>query len=272
MKNWKRAAALLGVALLLVVFALPMFFAFGKGENAPGLFRASLGALILVPVMAYVFSMVYRLLNRKEKKVGETGIKNIIFDVGQVLVTYDWEGYLKTFDFPEEEYRLMAEKVFLSDTWVLRDKGELSEEEYVRLFVEALPQYEEDVVQVLKHSYKTISIKDYAETWTKYLKSQGYHLYILSNYCAYILEHTRPMMSFLKYTEGEIFSCEVNQLKPDEEIYQTLLTRWGLDPGECVFLDDREENCQAARRLGIQAIQFQDFRQAAGELEKLGVQ
>lgn len=264
-------AAILGVAVLLTVFALPMFFAFGKGENAPAFFRASLGALILVPVMAYVFSMVYRLLNKKEKKEMESGMKNIIFDVGQVLVTYDWESYLKSFGFPQEEYRLIGEKIFLSPVWDERDKGELSEEEYLRIFVEALPQYKEDVLRVMKESYRTISPRDYAETWVKYLKSQGYHLYILSNYSAYMLEHTRSRMTFLKYMDGEIFSCQVKQIKPNEDIYQTLLSTYGLDPRECVFLDDREENCQGARRLGIQAIQFKSFQQAAKELEKLGI-
>lgn len=270
MKNFKRTAAILGVVLLLAVFCLPMLFAFGSGENAAGMFRASIGAVILVPVLAYAFWMVYRLLNKntREKK---SGMKNIIFDVGQVLVKYDWEGYLDSFGFPEEEREVIAEKVFLSQLWNERDKGFLEEEEYVKQFMEAAPQYAEDIREVLKTSYKTISLMDYAETWTSYLKSQGYNLYILSNYCEYVLKYTRPQMSFLKHMDGVIFSCEVNQIKPNADIYETLLNRYGLDSEESVFLDDREENCQAARALGIHAIQFENFKQGAAELEKLGV-
>lgn len=271
MKKWKRTGAILGVILLLIAFCLPMVFALWGGENGGGMFRASLGGAFLLPVMAYVFSMVYRLLNNDGNKETGSQMKNIIFDVGQVLVKYDWEEYLKGFGFPEEEYQLMAENIFLSDTWNERDQGLLSEEEYVERFMDAIPQYREDVREVIKHTDQTISPMDYAYTWTKYLKSQGYHLYILSNYCQYTLDLTLPMMDFLENMDGVVFSCQVKQIKPHADIYQTLLSRYGLKAQECVFIDDREENCQAARELGISAIQFFDFKQAAKELEKLGI-
>ena len=272
MKNFKRIAAIFGVVLLLAVCCLPMIFAFGGGENAQGNFKAAVGTVILVPVLAYVFLMVYKLLKKENKEVrGE--VKNIIFDVGQVLVSYEWEEYLKSFHFPEEEEKLIAEKVFKSQIWNERDRGLFPEEEYLRQFLAALPaEYEEDVLQVLGESEKTIGIKDYAETWTSYLKSQGYHLYILSNYSQFMLERTRMnKMPFLKNMDGVIFSCEVKEVKPEPQIYKTLLTRFGLKPEESVFLDDRLENCEAARKLGIHAIQFHDLKQAAKELEKLGV-
>lgn len=113
MKNFKRAAAILGVVVLLAVCCLPMIFAFGSGDNAQGNFKAAVGTVILVPVLAYVFLMVYKLL-KKENKEAEGEVKNIIFDVGQVLVSYDWESYLKEFHFPAEEEKLIAEKVFKS--------------------------------------------------------------------------------------------------------------------------------------------------------------
>jgi len=261
MKNFKRAAAILGVVVLLAVCCLPMIFAFGSGDNAQGNFKAAVGTVILVPVLAYVFLMVYKLLKKEEKEVaGE--VKNIIFDVGQVLVSYDWESYLKAFHFSAEEEKLIAEKVFKSQIWNERDRGLLSEEEYRKQFIAALPA----------ESGKTIGIKDYAETWTGYLKSQGYRLYILSNYSQFMLDQTRPgKMPFLKNMDGVIFSCEVQQIKPEADIYETLLSRFGLKPEESVFLDDRPENCEAARKLGIHAIEFHDLKQAAKELEKLGV-
>lgn len=270
MKNLKRAAAILGIIILLAVCCLPMIFAFGSGEGSEGMFRASIGIVIIVPVLAYAFWMVFGLLNKKNKET-KSSMKNIIFDVGQVLVKFDWEGYLKSFGFPEEEYRAMAENIFLSPLWNERDRGELTEEEYIRRFQEAVPQYKEDVRKVLENTAKTIFTLDYAETWTKYLKSQGYHLFILSNYCEYTLEQTRPMMTFLKYMDGIVFSCKVKQIKPEPDIYKTLLTEYNLNPEESVFLDDREENCQTARSLGIHAICFKNFKQAAAELEKLGV-
>ena len=138
MKNLKRIAAVFGVVVLLAVCCLPMIFAFGSGENAQGNFKAAVGTVILVPVLAYVFFMVYKLL-KKDKKEAEGEMKNIIFDVGQVLVSYDWETYLKNFNFPEEEEKQIAEKVFKSQIWNERDRGLLSEEEYRKQFIAALP-------------------------------------------------------------------------------------------------------------------------------------
>ena len=154
MKNFKRAAAILGVVVLLAVCCLPMIFAFGSGDNAQGNFKAAVGTVILVPVLAYVFLMVYKLLKKEEKEVaGE--VKNIIFDVGQVLVSYDWESYLKAFHFSAEEEKLIAEKVFKSQIWNERDRGLLSEEEYRKQFIAALPaEYEADVKRVIEESRK----------------------------------------------------------------------------------------------------------------------
>ena len=79
MKN-KRIWAIIGVVVLLVIFCLPMVFALGSSENSQALFRGAFGAAFLVPVMAYIFIMIYRIFGKKEKEVdGE--MKNIIFDV-----------------------------------------------------------------------------------------------------------------------------------------------------------------------------------------------
>ena len=271
MKNFKRAAAILGVVVLLAVCCLPMIFAFGSGDNAQGNFKAAVGTIILVPVLAYVFLMVYKLL-KKENKEAEGEVKNIIFDVGQVLVSYDWENYLKAFHFSAEEEKLIAEKVFKSQIWNERDRGLFPEEEYRKQFIAELPaEYEADVKRVIEESGKTIGIKDYAETWTSYLKSQGYQLYVLSNYSRYMLDRTKKEMPFLKYMDGTVFSCDVKQLKPEADIYQTLLDKFGLKAEECVFIDDRPVNCEGAQKAGIHTICFKSFKQAAAELEALGV-
>ena len=269
--TWKRVAAVLGIIVLLAAVSLPMVFAFGSGEGAAGRFRASLGAAILVPVMAYVIWMVYRILSGSRNKEPEGEIRNIVFDVGNVLVTYDWETYLRSFGFPEEEYRAIADAVFRSDVWNERDRGLRTEEEYVADFIAGAPQYEADILRVMQDVRKVILPRDYAPVWTRLLKERGYHLYILSNYCQSTLEETKPLMKFLKDMDGVIFSCEEKQIKPEPPIYQTLLTRYQLDPARCVFIDDREENCEAARRAGMKAIRFESFSQTTHDLENLGV-
>jgi len=165
----------------------------------------------------------------------------------------------------------IAEVVFQSNTWNERDRSSETEQYYVDQMVKAAPEYEKDIREVMRRSDETIEKTDYAETWVRYLKDKGYHVYILSNYATDTLERTEDKLTFLKYVDGAVFSCQVKQIKPEPEIYKTLLGRYHLDPEKSVFLDDRAENCEAARKQGIHAIQFKSFKQAAAELEKLGV-
>lgn len=272
MKKWKRAAALAAVVLLLVAFCLPMVFAFGEGESGQSWFRAALGIAILVPVFAYMIVLVYGFLNRKKTSDPEGVMKNVIFDVGNVLVDFAWPKYLESFGYPKEKYEKIADAVFRNPVWNERDQGLLEEEEYVASFVKAAPEYEAEIREIMRRSPECIALRDYAQTWVKYLKEKGYHIYILSNYSRYMLDRNRPMMSFLKYADGEVFSCDVKQIKPNADIFETLMKRYGLKAEECAFIDDNRDNCEAAKRLGIHAIQFENFRQAAEDLKKLGIQ
>lgn len=273
MKNWKRYGALLGVVVLLIIFALPMCSAL-KGDFSMNMFVASLFTVLFVSVMAYVIWMLYRYLNKKngngeQRNKGE--IKNIIFDVGCVLVDFDWKGYIDGFGFPEEKKEKIIQATFKSSVWNERDRGLYDEEKYVRQCIALAPEYEEEIKEVMRRSPETIHRMPYAETWVKYLKSRGYHLYVLSNYSRYMVERNKKKMPFLKYMDGVIFSCDVRMIKPEKEIYEEILRRFDLNAEESVFIDDRKENCQAAENVGIRTVEFQNFKQAAGQLERLGV-
>ena len=266
----KKIGAWIAIIILLLACCMPMIFAFGNGEDSQVYFKASLAVAIMVPIMAYAIWIVYKLLNRN-KKVVDSDMENIIFDVGQVLVKYDWETYLDSFGFPNEERDKIAEVVFQSNTWNERDRSSETEQYYVDQMVKAAPEYEKDIREVMRRSDETIEKTDYAETWVKYLKNQGYHLYVLSNYGTYMLDRTKQDMSFLKYMDGVVFSCDVQQIKPEVDIYKTLLKRYSLKPEKSVFLDDRAVNCEGAGKAGIHTIQFENLKQAAKALEKLGV-
>lgn len=266
----KKIGAWIAIVILLLACCMPMFFAFGSGENAQSYFKASLAAAIMVPLLAYAMWIVYKLLN-KNRKVAGSEMENIIFDVGKVLVKYEWEKYLDSFGFSTEKRDKIAKAVFQSKTWDERDRGSESEEYYIEQMIKDAPQYADDIREVMRRSGETIEMMDYSETWIRYLKDKGYHIYILSNYSTYMLEKTQSELAFLKYVDGAVFSCDVKQIKPEADIYRTLLNRYHLEPEKSVFLDDRAENCEGARNEGIHAIQFESFKQAAAELEKLGV-
>ena len=148
---------------------MSMIFAFGNGEDSQVYFKASLAVAIMVPIMAYAIWMVYKLLNRN-KKVVDSDMENIIFDVGQVLVKYDWEPYLDSFGFPMEERDKIAEVVFQSSAWNERDRSSETELYYDDLMLKAAPEYEKYIREVMRRSDETIEKTVYAETWVRYLK------------------------------------------------------------------------------------------------------
>lgn len=272
MKNFKKIAALAGVGLIVVLLCLSLIFALGEGEAAQALFRGTFAAAFILPILLYIFFMVYKVMNRgKENMPEDTAIKNVVFDIGKVLMSFEWEDFLKNMGYSGEKLQKIAQATFLSEVWQERDRGLLSEEEYVQQCVALAPEYEDDIRKVMKETPKSVKIYPYAETWVKYLKKKGYHLYIISNFSRYMAENNVKEMTFRKYMDGEIFSYEVNELKPDAVIFEMLMQKYILNPKECVMIDDRPENCAGARSIGMQAIEFKNFQQATEELAKLGV-
>lgn len=122
----KKIGAWIAIIILLLACCMPMIFAFGNGEDSQVYFKASLAVAIMVPIMAYAIWMVYKLLNRN-KKVVDSDMENIIFDVGQVLVKYDWETYLDSFGFPEGRSVIKLRK------WYFRAIPGMRETEAARL-------------------------------------------------------------------------------------------------------------------------------------------
>lgn len=198
-------------------------------------------------------------------------IKNIIFDVGKVLVEWDCDTAFRKLGFDETTLQAVAEATVRSADWNEFDRSVLNDEEQLALFIKKAPEYEKEIRLLWENIALPIYQYDYARAWIKALKRNGYHIYILSNYSRWTYEHTREALSFLEDVDGTVFSFEVHQIKPEPEIYQSLLKRYQLKPSECVFLDDRLENLDAAREQGINVIQFESYGQAVQELAGYGV-
>ena len=197
-------------------------------------------------------------------------IKNIIFDIGQVLVTYDWEGYLREFGFSEEMNRTIAEAVFLNEDWRESDLGVLTREELADLFVQNAPHAERQIREVFAGAGRTVRERDYPAQWVESLKARGFHVYFLSNYPAWGYEDSREILDkFLSKMDGGVFSFEVHKLKPDAGIYRDLLEKYHLLPKECLFVDDRPENVEGAKALGMEGIVFTGYEEVSSSLSLL---
>ena len=198
-------------------------------------------------------------------------IKNVIFDIGNVLVSFDWASYLDSFSFDPETREHVANAVFLSPIWNDRDRGGETEEYYRNAMVAADPAYEEEIRRVMEHCERTCVEYPFSADWVKTIKKQGYRVFLLSNYSKYMYELQEPTFHFLPLTDGAVISYRHCLRKPEPEIYQILLDTYQLHPEECVFLDDTAANLEAAESFGIQTIHVTSHDAALRGLEALGI-
>ena len=94
------------------------------------------------------------------------------------------------------------------------------------------------------------------------LSEQGYRVYLLSNIAQESWDYVSKKGNYRKRFDGWVLSFEEKLIKPQEQIYRILLERYQLDAKECLFLDDLQSNVEAARKIGMQALQVtsQDMR------------
>lgn len=199
-------------------------------------------------------------------------IKNIIFDVGKVLVEWDCDSAFRQLGFDEKTLNAVAEATVRSDDWAEYDRSLYSTKEELARFLKKAPEYEKEIRLFWDNIGLPVYQYDYARPWIRDLKSKGYRIYILSNYSQWTYENTQEALSFLEDVDGRVFSFEVHQIKPEPKIYRSLLDKYQLDPKECVFIDDRAENTEAAEAFGIHTICFTSKEAAEEELRTYGVE
>lgn len=199
-------------------------------------------------------------------------IRNIVFDIGNVLVAFDWKGYFTGFGYSQDVVDRLAKATVLTENWLEYDRGVLSEEEVLQRFIDRDPQLEPLIRESLSSHTGLLVMYDYAIPWIQELKSKGYGVYYLSNYSYPAYRDCSEEMKFIPYTDGGILSFQEHLVKPDAAIYELLLERYDLKAKECVFLDDTEKNIIGARNVGMQGIVFRNKQQAEEELRRLGVE
>lgn len=198
-------------------------------------------------------------------------IKNVIFDVGFVLVDFRWRDLMKDLKIPKDIQEKFAKTVFGSHWWNELDRGVLEEDEVVnKLREDNSPHYEEFDL-VWSNRDKIVEPFDYAVGMIEDLKAKGLKVYLLSNYPKSLFTmHTEcGRFPFIDKVDGKVVSGFVQLVKPDREIYEYLLKEYNLKAEECVFIDDREENVDAAKEIGINGIWFWNYEQMMKELEKM---
>lgn len=198
-------------------------------------------------------------------------IKNIIFDIGNVLTDFRWKGFLQDKGFDEDMVKRIARASVEHPLWNEFDRGVWPEEKLLQAFIDNDPEIEQQLHQAYDDIRNLVTPRDYAIPWIRQLKENGYRVYYLSNFSLKAHRECEDALAFLPYTDGGILSYLEKVIKPDPAIYRLLLERYGLAPEECVFLDDSAGNVEGAEAQGIHGILFKTKEQAEAELRELGV-
>ena len=198
-------------------------------------------------------------------------IKNIVFDIGNVLVKIQPDQAMRELGIAEEKIPKMAQATYLNPIWGELDRGVIPEAEIIDEMVTVAPEYEEDIRLFFRDGKdKVVKAYPYAKDWIEELQESGYKVYLLSNYPENYFElHMRNQLDFVNIVDGKIISGMVKMVKPDADIYQCLFDTYKLNPEECVFLDDRPENIEGGEKLGMQGIVFESYEGAKVKLEKM---
>ena len=183
-------------------------------------------------------------------------IRNIIFDVGKVLVSYEPDAYMQRLGISKENQKKINEAMFQNKLWDTSDQGLGTPDEFLQKFIAGAPELADEITKIHKTVGNTVELFPYAMEWILDLKARGYHVYILSNYSENMLDQTKDKLKFLPLMDGVVFSYKIKKMKPDPEIYEYLCDEYWLEPEESVFIDDRPVNIKGAETCGIHGIVF----------------
>ena len=147
--------------------------------------------------------------------------------------------------------------------WVEFELGELSEARFFEIFCPELGPIDADAFhQMLRRAYRFLPG---IEALLLELKGQGVAMYALSNYPVWyrLIERKLKLSRFLSW---RFVSCHMGTRKPDEAVYLRAAEALGLPPQRCLFIDDRDVNCEAALSAGMKAIRYRGTGELRGAL------
>ena len=180
-------------------------------------------------------------------------IKNVVFDLGMVLVRFDPDYMVRKYiNEPEEDVELLRNVVFDRLYWDRLDDGTIEDEEVVTEIKKRIPERLWDVAEKIYYNwvYNLPEIEGMRELVCYIKEKYGVKLVILSNTSVYLAEHSHEVSPLDLFDEC-IFSGACKMVKPDKEIFEYLCSSCEINAEETVFIDDNEKNIEGARDCGI---------------------
>lgn len=197
-------------------------------------------------------------------------IKNVVFDMGGVLMKYDPEAFARPHVESDEDARLVAEQVFGGREWPLQDAGVVDAETIGWTAAGRLPErLREAAMQTALRWFEQREYFAGADEAIRELKRRGYGIYLLSNAGVQFDQYKESLPAWECF-DGVVVSAFVHLMKPDARIFSLLADTYGLSCDECLFVDDVAVNVEGARRAGMHGLvyagEMADVFEALGEV------
>lgn len=198
-------------------------------------------------------------------------IKNIVFDIGNVLLRWDPLSVVENVFPAEHDPALLTRQLFKSEWWFAINRGEITEKELIQKYHEL---FDIDLAQLnylmsaIRESL--LPIRGSFDLLNKLYHSE-YPLYALTDNTHEIVAYLKQKYDFWQKFKGVVVSAEIGHLKPSPLIYRHLLETFHLVPEETLFMDDFLANVEGAKSVNMQAIQFIDIEQCRRSLKQFGI-
>jgi putative hydrolase of the HAD superfamily len=181
-------------------------------------------------------------------------IRNIIFDLGNVLLSWKPGEFFERSGYGPEEVRIILKDIFKSNEWSMLDNGDITTSEAIDLIASGSSLKRDNICAIFDLRTKVIfplvkNVKLLPE-----LNKEGFKLYYLSNFPFDFFEEVKKQYDFFKYFNGGIISAEIGCSKPDTGIFKIFLENYNLTPEECLYIDDIEINVRVAESFGMKGI------------------
>jgi len=200
-------------------------------------------------------------------------IKNILFDMGQLLIKFEPLYFIKREGISDsEDTKILLREIYQSKEWPMMDRGRLTEEEMVEIVKKRIPErLHKYLKRLICEWFDPIEEIEGMYDVVKGLKKNGYKLILLSN-ASYKQKDYWLNIPCHVFFDERVVSSEVKLCKPQPEIFKYVLDKYNLKPEETVFMDDSISNCEAADYVGINAIVFHgDVQELIAKYKELGV-
>ena len=187
---------------------------------------------------------------------GGKKIKNVVFDMGNVLMLFDGPYFSAQFTDNEVDAAALQRALFGSPAWNLLDSGTISYDTMLRVARAHLDERLWPNLDACFAGWAAYSTPiEETNALAAELKREGYGIYLLSNAGTRIHDQLNHMPAW-DLMDGAVVSGEERLMKPDPAIYRLLCERYGLLAEECLFVDDNADNCEGARVAGMRAVRY----------------